>query len=58
MISITELYDLIARRYLNCYRGYVDLLNNDIDLELRYNLIFRMHIYYEILEVIYDSINE
>ena len=58
MISIVELYDLIASRYLNCYREYIDLLNNGINIELGHNLLHRMYIYYEILEVIYDSINE
>ena len=58
MINITELYDLIARRYLNCYREYIGLLNNGINLELSHSLLHRMHIYYELLEVIYDSINE
>ena len=58
MISIVELYDLIARRYLNSYSEYIDILNNGINLELRHSLLHRMHIYYEILEVIYDSINE
>ena len=58
MINITELYDLITRRYLNCYREYIDLLDNRTNPDLRYNLLHRMNIYYEILEVVYDTINE
>ena len=58
MFNTIELYDLIARRYLTCYREYIDLLNNGINIELRHNLLHRMHIYFEILEVIYDSISE
>ena len=58
MISTVELYDLMTRRYLNCYKEYIDLLNNGINIELRHNLLHRMHIYYEILKVIYDSVNE
>ena len=58
MISIVELYNLLANRYLNCYIEYIDLLNNSINLEFRYNLFHIMHIYFEILEIIYDSINE
>ena len=58
MISIVELYNLIARKYLNYYREYIDFLDNKINPDLRYNLLHRMHIYYEILKVIYDSINE
>ena len=42
-------------RYLNCYKEYID---NTTSLELKYNLLHRMHIYYEILEIIYDNINE
>ena len=48
---------LIAGRYLNCYHAYLDTLNDDV-LELKTTLLHRMHIYYKILEVIHDSINE
>ena len=58
MINIIELYNLKAKRYLNCYKEYIDNLDNRISLELKYTLFHRMHIYYEILEIIYDSINE
>ena len=57
MINILELYDLIACRYLNCYRVYLDILNNSNTLELRDTLLHRMHIYYD-LEIIYNSIDE
>ena len=58
MINIVELYGLVAPcRYLNCYSPYLDSLNDDV-LELRATLLHRMHVYYEILELIYDSINE
>ena len=39
MTSITELYALIAKRYLNYYRKYIDLLNSGMNLELRNNKI-------------------
>ena len=58
MISIGELYDLVAIRYLNCYKAYIELLSDNADTNLRYDLCHRMHIYYEILEVIYDNLNE
>ena len=58
MINTVELYDLIASRYLNCYKNYLELLQENIEPNLRYCLFFRMHKYYEILEIIYDSINE
>ena len=58
MISILELYDLIVCRYLNCYRAYIDLLADNDSLNLGNTLIHRMNIYYEILEIIYNSINE
>ena len=58
MINILELYDLIAYRYLNCYRAYLDILNNGDILELRDTVLHRMHIYYEILEIMAKSINE
>ena len=58
MIDILELYDLMAYRYLNYCRAYLDILNNDDVLELRDTLLHMMHIYYEILESIYNSINE
>ena len=40
MINIVELYDIIAYRYLNCYRAYLDSLHND-NLELRLTLLHR-----------------
>ena len=58
MINIFELHDLVACRYLNCYRTYIDLLTNNDALKLRGTLLHRMHIYYAILELIYDSVNE
>ena len=45
-------------KYLNCYKKNIDILDDRINPELRYNLLHKMHIYYEILELIYDSINE
>ena len=57
MLNIMELYNLIACRYLNCYRAYLDTLNDDV-LELRAALLCIMHIYYEIIEIIHNSINE
>ena len=58
MISIVKLCDLIVNRYLNCYKTYLDLIkDNNSSADIRYNLIHRMYIYYEILEVIADSIN-
>ena len=58
MINILEFYDLVAIRYLNCYRTYIDLINSNSDDELRYNLYLRMKVYYELLEKIFDSIHE
>ena len=58
MISIVELYNLVAIGYLNCYKAYIELLSGNTNPNLRYDLCHRMHIYYEILEVIYDSFNE
>ena len=58
MISILELYDLIFSRYLNCYGTYIDLLHDSDSITLRNTLRYRMDIYYEILEIIYNSINE
>ena len=58
MINILKLYDLIACKYLNCYRVYIDPLNNYDVLEVRGVLFHRIHMYYEILKLIYDSINE
>ena len=55
MINTIELYNLLARRHLNCYNEYKD---NETKLDLKYNLLYRMNIYYEILDLIYDSINE
>ena len=56
MFSIIELYNLIARRYLNRYKKYIN--NIDDRTILKYNLLHRTYIYYEILELIYDNINE
>ena len=53
-----EFYDLLAIRYFNCYRAYIDLMSSDSDHELRYNLYLRMQVYYELLEEIFDSIYE
>ena len=58
MINILEFYDLIAIRYLNCYRTYIDLISSNSDDELRYNLYLRMKVYYELLEEIFGSIYE
>ena len=58
MLNIIELFNLVSFCYLNCYRTYLDILNDDNTLELRTALLHRMHIYYEILEIIYDSQHE
>ena len=58
MINILEFYDLLAIRYLNCYRVYIDLMSSNSNHKLRYNLYFRMQVYYELLEEIFDSIYE
>ena len=58
MINILEFYDLIAIRYLNFYRTYIDLISSNSDHELRYNLYRRMQVYYELLKEIFDSIYE
>ena len=58
MLNIIEFFNLISSRYLNCYRTYLDLLNDDDTIELRTTLLHRMHIYYEILKVIFDSQHE
>ena len=55
MISSIDLFNLISSRYLNCYRTYLELLQDDSTIELRTTLLHRMHIYYEIQEIIYDS---
>ena len=55
MINTIDLHDLIAKRYLNCYKEYID---DETGLELEYNLLYRLNMCYEILEIIYDSINE
>ena len=58
MLNIVELFNLISSSYLNCYRTYLDLSHNDDTIELRTTLLHRMHIYYEILKVIFDSQHE
>ena len=58
IINILELYNLLACTYLNCYHAYLEILNNDDVLEFWSTLLHRMHIYYEILEIRYDSVNE
>ena len=58
MINILEFYDLIAMRYLNYYRAYIDLISNNFDHELRYNLYLRMQVYYKLLEEIFNIIYE
>lgn len=55
MISSIELFRLISTRYWNCYNTYYELLLEETTIELRTTLLHRMHIYYEILEVIYNS---
>ena len=55
MINVINLYNLIAKRHLDCYKEYID---NRTSLELKYNLLYRISIYYEILEIIYDSVNK
>ena len=55
MLNIIQLFNLVSSRYLNCYRTCLDILNDDDTVELRTILLHRMHIYYEILEVIYDG---
>ena len=58
MFNIVELFNLISFRYLNYYSTYLDLINDNNKIELRTTLLHRMHIYYEILEIIYDSQHE
>ena len=58
MINIIEFYDLIAMRYLKCYRAYIYLTSSDSDYELKYNLYHRMQAYYELLEAILHIIYE
>ena len=55
MINTIELYNLIARRYLTCYKEYLD---EETRLDFKYKLLYRLNVYDEILEVIYDRINE
>ena len=55
MLSIIELYNVVACRYLNCYRTYLEILQDDSTIELRTTLLHIMHIYYEILEIIHRS---
>ena len=58
MINIIELYDLVAIRYLNCYKAYIDLISSESEYELKYKLYHRMQIYYDILKIIFNNINE
>ena len=55
ILTIIELFNLISFHYLSCYHTYLDILTTDDTVELRISLLHRMHIYYEILEVIHDS---
>ena len=55
MISSIDLFRLISTRYWNCYNTYYEFLQEETTIELRTTLLHRMHIYYEILEVIYNS---
>ena len=55
MVIIIELFNLISFRYLNCYRTYSEILQDNSTIELRTTLLHRMHIYYEILEIIHDN---
>ena len=55
MISGIDLFRLISSRYWNCYNTYFDIIQDETTIELRTTLLHRMHIYYEILEIIYNS---
>ena len=55
MITCINLFNLISVRYLNCYCTYLEILQDDSTIELRTTLLHRMHVYYEILEVIHNS---
>ena len=55
MISNIDLFNLISSRYRNCYNTYLDIIHDENTLELRTTLLHRMHIYYEILEIIYNN---
>ena len=55
MISSIDLLNITSSRYLDCYRTYLEILQYDSTIELRTTLLRRMDIYYEILEVLYNS---
>ena len=55
MILSIDLFRLISTRYWNCYNTYFELIQEENTVELRTTLLHRMHIYYEILEIIYNS---
>ena len=56
MISTIDLFNLISSHYLNCYRTYLEILQDDSTIELRRTLLHRMHIYYKTLEVLYKDL--
>ena len=58
MLNIIELFNLISFYYLNCYCTYLYLLNDNDTIKLRTTLLYKIHIYYEILEVTFNSQHE
>ena len=55
MISSIDLFRVISSGYWNCYNFYFEVIQEENTIELRAALLHRMHIYYEILEMIYNS---